>query len=845
MRPLELTVEGFRSHRHRTTFDWRGRRLIGIVGPIGAGKSSVLDAISFALYGKTPAVEGATKTLIHQLCSESHVELRFQVDGQVWRAVRALRRKGASGHQLERLASDVDDAEVLERVTGDDPMKERVEQLLGMDFKAFCRSVLLAQNRFSEFLKATPADRDKVLKGVFGYERLDLAHVVAKGRLQREETRLEALRDRRERIDQARERLDGARSVAGAALDRHRQLEAAAPEADRLGSEIRSAQADVESSDETVRQLEAIVVSLPPPEEVEAIVGAAEGADAAVAETERIRDEAAASRASVEATLADVRARLGDRERFRSFERLVEQMEREIEDRGRAVAERQAREEEHAAATVATGEALAAAQETAAALTTAEAEVTTAAAAVAAAREALTQAQHEEMAHELRGTLSVGEPCPVCAQPVSTLPRKTAAPRSAAARKADGAAARAEAAARARKDEAAARAARADAGVTAAREREAVAAGAAVRAADAQSSAEAALAATQSQLTEWLGLEEDPRQALEAREQELEAAESAAEEAEAVVDRAREAVERAREEAARVRGELATAANRLAGAWGRLGEEHDVRSEPMAVRDAFAELAASITTRHEGARAAREAASTRAARATSSLAEIIAGLDLPAGTDLVRALAQAQAAHASAATVVDELERQVSEADDVERDILGAERARDLMNRLAEDLKPSRFLGFLLSEERIELAELGSAHFEDLTDGAYRFSDDDTFAIVDMNAASNVRKADSLSGGETFLASLALALALAEMVARGGGRLDSFFLDEGFGSLDPEHLDRAMDGIARLVAGDSDRLVVLVSHVDQMRETLEDLIVLDKDPRTGDTIVKSGASVAV
>jgi len=684
-----------------------------------------------------------------------------------------------------------------------------------------------------------------VLKGVFGYERLDLAHVVAKGRLQREETRLEALRDRRERIDQARERLDGARSVAGAALDRHRQLEAAAPEADRLGSEIRSAQADVESSDETVRQLEALVASLPPPEEVEAIVGAAEGADAAVAETERIRDEAAASRASVEATLADVRARLGDRERFRSFERLVEQMEREIEERGRAIAERQAREEERAAATVATGEALAAAQETAAALTTTEAEVTTAAAAVAAAREALTQAQHEEMAHELRGALSVGEPCPVCAQPVSTLPRKTAAPRSAAARKADGAAARAEAAARARKDEAAARAARADAGVTAAREREAVAAGAAVRAADAQSSAEAALAATQSQLTEWLGLGEDPRQALEAREQELEAAESAAEEAKAVVDRAREAVERAREEAARVREELATAANKLAGAWGRLGEEHDVRSEPMAVRDAFAELAASITTRHEGARAAREAASTRAARATSSLAEIIAGLDLPAGTDLVRALAQAQADHASAATVVDELERQVSEADDVERDILGAERARDLVNRLAEDLKPSRFLGFLLSEERIELAELGSAHFEDLTDGAYRFSDDDTFAIVDMNAASNVRKADSLSGGETFLASLALALALAEMVARGGGRLDSFFLDEGFGSLDPEHLDRAMDGIARLVAGDSDRLVVLVSHVDQMRETLEDLIVLDKDPRTGDTIVRSGASVAV
>ena len=55
MRPRELTLEGFRSYRDVATFDWRDRRLVGIVGPIGAGKSSILDAIAFALYGKTPA----------------------------------------------------------------------------------------------------------------------------------------------------------------------------------------------------------------------------------------------------------------------------------------------------------------------------------------------------------------------------------------------------------------------------------------------------------------------------------------------------------------------------------------------------------------------------------------------------------------------------------------------------------------------------------------------------------------------------------------------------------------------------------------------------------------------
>ena len=180
MRPLELTLEGFRSYRERVTFDWRGRRLVGIVGPIGSGKSSILDAVSFALYGKTPQVESATKSLIHQLADQSHVELRFQVDGQIWRAVRSLRRKGASGHQLSLLADDTPDAAELEVVTLEGPMNERIEQLLGMDFKTFCRSVLLAQNRFAEFLKATPTQRDAVLKGVFGFERLDDALRVAR-----------------------------------------------------------------------------------------------------------------------------------------------------------------------------------------------------------------------------------------------------------------------------------------------------------------------------------------------------------------------------------------------------------------------------------------------------------------------------------------------------------------------------------------------------------------------------------------------------------------------------------------------------------------------------------------
>jgi exonuclease SbcC len=160
-----------------------------------------------------------------------------------------------------------------------------------------------------------------------------------------------------------------------------------------------------------------------------------------------------------------------------------------------------------------------------------------------------------------------------------------------------------------------------------------------------------------------------------------------------------------------------------------------------------------------------------------------------------------------------------------------------VFRRLAGDLTDARFIRFLLDEERGRLAELGSDHFQRLSGGRYRFTEDGDFAIVDLTAAEAIRRADSLSGGETFLASLGLALALAEMVARTGGRLGAFFLDEGFGTLDPEHLDLAMEGVESLAAETASRLVVVVSHVAELRHRIEDLIELERSPTTGTTKV--------
>src|SRR3972149_5403851 len=168
MRPRSLTLRGFRSYADETRFDFTGRRLVGIVGPIGAGKSSILDAVAFALYGETPRAGKTTNPLISQRRDTLHVELVFEVDGEVWKVVRALRRKGAPAHTLYR----VDDAGGHAVAPKAPAVPARVEPLLGLDFDAFRRSVLLAQNQFAGFIEATPGKRDQVLKGVFGFDRL-------------------------------------------------------------------------------------------------------------------------------------------------------------------------------------------------------------------------------------------------------------------------------------------------------------------------------------------------------------------------------------------------------------------------------------------------------------------------------------------------------------------------------------------------------------------------------------------------------------------------------------------------------------------------------------------------
>jgi exonuclease SbcC len=149
-------------------------------------------------------------------------------------------------------------------------------------------------------------------------------------------------------------------------------------------------------------------------------------------------------------------------------------------------------------------------------------------------------------------------------------------------------------------------------------------------------------------------------------------------------------------------------------------------------------------------------------------------------------------------------------------------RRMDVARTLEQELQANRFERWVLEQVMRELCVTATALLQRLSESAYSLVLDDKrgFMVQDHRNADEARLARTLSGGETFLASLSLALALAEQVAQSGaggaGRLESIFLDEGFGTLDAETLDVVAAAIEEL--GASGRMVGLVSHVSELAE---------------------------
>ena len=157
--------------------------LVAITGPTGAGKTTLLDAICVALYGKTPRLTGTGSQNPNHLIShgekEGFAEVLFMANGTRYLATWSIRQNGAPKVQLfyaddGKLISDKLSTRGKSLGSSQNTVSEEVESILGLDFDAFRRSVMLAQGEFAAFLKASNEERRTILEATAGVSIYDV-----------------------------------------------------------------------------------------------------------------------------------------------------------------------------------------------------------------------------------------------------------------------------------------------------------------------------------------------------------------------------------------------------------------------------------------------------------------------------------------------------------------------------------------------------------------------------------------------------------------------------------------------------------------------------------------------
>ena len=179
------------------------------------------------------------------------------------------------------------------------------------------------------------------------------------------------------------------------------------------------------------------------------------------------------------------------------------------------------------------------------------------------------------------------------------------------------------------------------------------------------------------------------------------------------------------------------------------------------------------------------------------------------------------------------------------------EQVRELANAVQgkdPNTRRMRLETYVLAAKLEQIVAAANTRLRVMTSGRFTLEHDDSvqyrntqsglgLAILDEHTG-RARTTNSLSGGETFLASLALALGLAEVVTNqaGGIRLDTLFIDEGFGSLDQETLEIALSTLDGLRAGG--RTIGLISHVGSMREQITGALAVAVTPQ-GPSVIET------
>ena len=906
MRPLYLTLSAFGPYAGRQEVDFSALGRSGlylITGDTGAGKTTIFDAITYALYGE-PSGEARSAAMLRSKYAQpdtpTFAELRFETGGKIYTVRRSpaytRRKKRGTGTTSTAAAATLTypDGRVETLSTRVTPA---ITELLGVNREQFSQIVMLAQGDFQRLLRASSADREAIFRDIFGthrfqslqkrlkdelsalekaraactdaFERASIAAAHAPEESMLREEHLQWLQAQIAQDEQAEAALEAAQKEADAHHEactaaltraeaqvqtRAQLLAAQADVSARAETEaasaaaLEAARADADRRDALVRSIAALEAALPG-------YDALELARADAAQKQQEADAAAKALTAAMLEEADVRWHLRAmreeidalRDAGETLQELQQQrvnMDRRAEDlRALQAAFRQLRQDE--ADFDAAQRAYLAAEE--------------AADAARAEADTMRRRFHREQAGLMAAALTPGEPCPVCGSTVHPYPASPSsdAPTQAAVDEAEKLAQtkRADASAASQASGAARGRLEADRD-TAQRQRAALLP-------DTQpEEAETAAAEALTALDEKLNALQEAIRTETARRDRAKALAEALPETEAAVHAAEQAVQRQTRACAHADAECITAAERIEQQ--RAALRYDTRREADAALTADrAELQAMLDAEQHAADAHRAAADALTA-AQARVQQLSEMTEADAPRDLEALRAEKDAAAAERQRVLDESRTLVlSLAADrkAAQDMAAAlETQRDLdaqwqQLRALSDTANGTLTGKakIMLETYVQMAYFdrilrrASVHLMRMSSGQYDLkrreeaSDLRSRSGLELDVVDHYngteRSVCSLSGGESFLAALSLALGLSEelQAAAGGVQLDCMFVDEGFGTLDEDTLRQAMRALRSLTHGD--RLVGVISHVAELRQSIERQIVVTKR-RTGGSEIR-------
>lgn len=830
MRPLELTIEGLRSFRRPETIEFSERELVAIVGDTGAGKSSILEAMTWALYGNATWTKQAG-VLLGDGCPHMRVRLLFEADGSRWLVTRALKRRqdGAPGPSKAELVCVDGDRPAVDNVR---QVNSAVARLLGLDWDAFTRTVVLPQGQFARLLTETDSDRLPILAQIWRTDEIVGAREQADVAHRELEAHLSYLGGRRGGYpaDIAKE-LTAARKARTKANEASTKLENAVKDVERGQKAVASARQIVNTIAKISTQLRGALAGN--------IVTEASEVVARAANIDKLAKELDESLTKHERRLKALERRKDDtgpdreatRTALTSLEHLTlslgdmaDQMRSVVDFRSEALKRTKDAEDLKKA-------------------------VDKADAQLAKAEKDLDTWRRLDAAATAAHGLHPGDDCPICARVLGADWKHPDASGLEAADERH----------RLARDEA--REARDD-------HREKLTQAAELK--KHVEKEEARLAKTfhtfrdavsrlpepfrpvlpqpftpdsisPDDLTE--ALLADARSAAAQREESFVAWETELGEArqelhglrDGQLDLQRRMHVEVAEPSEKIRRRLERISERV-----REYEEAGIElvisppsfGEGVERLDADAsEVVKAAESAIEVAESAIKAAESDVAVNEAELARLLTEMQAESVEELAdrRVVTRAEAIRAQ--EKLDELERDRPIVEALDQHLEDGRAKLGALSDLKTVLQDGRFIRWLTLRRSRALLAVASTLLGEITGGRYAFADitdeHDEWRIFD-NETGYARSPRTLSGGESFVASLALALGMVEMVARSGGRLEALFLDEGFGALDPENLDAAIDALES--SATRGRMVAVITHVPAVAERLVNVLAVQRSP---------------